>query len=77
MMDYLRTLDRPALEQLGITSWPYGYADCVRFHELDALNHVNNVVFLTWFETTSWAAEDFFTHYEQGYVTGPLRTRFY
>lgn len=50
-MDYLRTLNRSDLEKMGITDWPYGFADRVRFNELDALNHVNNVVFLTWFET--------------------------
>ena len=44
-------LDRPALEALGIEGFAYGYADRVRFYELDALNHVNNVVFLKWFET--------------------------
>ena len=26
-------------------------ADRVRFGELDALNHVNNVVYLRWYET--------------------------
>lgn len=26
-------------------------ADRVRFHELDALNHVNNATYLSWFET--------------------------
>ena len=35
----------------GITGWPYGLADRVRFYELDALNHVNNVAFLRWFES--------------------------
>ena len=29
----------------------FGYRDKVRFYELDALNHVNNTVFLRWFET--------------------------
>ncbi|MEM9425317.1 MAG: acyl-CoA thioesterase [Pseudomonadota bacterium] len=68
-MTYLKTLDRPALTALGIEGFAYGYADRVRFHELDALNHVNNVVFLRWFETirvryvvdyglTSYAADD-------------------
>ena len=32
--------------------WNYGLSDIVRFYELDALNHVNNVVYLKWFETT-------------------------
>ncbi|MCG6883216.1 MAG: acyl-CoA thioesterase [Silicimonas sp.] len=51
MTDYIDILDRPALEALGIDGYAYGYADRVRFYELDALNHVNNVVFLKWFET--------------------------
>ncbi len=51
MTDYLKPLDAKALEALSITGWPYGYADRVRFHELDALNHVNNAVFVRWFET--------------------------
>ena len=51
MTDYLTPLDKTALSALGIEGFFYGYADRVRFHELDALNHVNNVVFLRWFET--------------------------
>ena len=51
MTDFLTPLDRPALAALGIEGYAYGYTDRVRFHELDALNHVNNVVFLRWFET--------------------------
>lgn len=51
MTDYLTKLDRRALEAMGLDGWAYGFADRVRFHELDALNHVNNVVFLRWFET--------------------------
>jgi len=31
--------------------WPYAMADKVHFHELDSLNHVNNVVYFSWFET--------------------------
>ena len=50
-MKFLTTLDKPALEALGIEGFAYGYADRVRFGELDALNHVNNAVFLRWFET--------------------------
>ncbi len=50
-MQYLTPRDRPALEALGIEGWAYGFADRVRFYELDALNHVNNVTFLRWFET--------------------------
>ena len=48
---FLETLDAPALGAAGLVGWPYGYRDRVRFYELDALNHVNNVVFLRWFET--------------------------
>jgi len=51
MTEYLAPLDRPALNALGIEGFAYGYADRVRFHELDALNHVNNTVYLRWFET--------------------------
>ncbi|MEM6386808.1 MAG: thioesterase family protein [Pseudomonadota bacterium] len=51
MIEFLSTLDRADLSALGIEGFGYGYADRVRFHELDALNHVNNVVFLRWFET--------------------------
>ena len=48
---YLDHLDAAALTAAGLTGWPFGYRDRVRFHELDALNHVNNVIFLRWFET--------------------------
>lgn len=51
MTDYLKPLDRAALEAMGIEGFAFGYADRVRFGELDALNHVNNVVYLRWFET--------------------------
>ncbi len=50
MTDLLKTLNRPALEALGIEGFSYGYGDRVRFGELDALNHVNNAVYLRWFE---------------------------
>ena len=30
--------------------WVYGYADRVRFAEIDRLNHVNNLAYLQWFE---------------------------
>jgi acyl-CoA thioester hydrolase len=33
------------------SSWPLVLADKVRFAELDPLNHVNNVAYLTWFES--------------------------
>ena len=49
--DFLNALDRAALEERGITGWSYGLFDQVRFYELDALAHVNNVAYLRWFET--------------------------
>ena len=50
-LPFLTTLDAATLTAAGLAGWPYGYRDRVRFYELDALNHVNNVVFLRWFET--------------------------
>lgn len=50
MTEFIKILNREALEAAGVSGWAYGYRDRVRFHELDALNHVNNVVFLRWFE---------------------------
>ncbi len=45
-------LDRAQLQSVGVPEgWHYGMADRVRFHELDALNHVNNVAYFRWFET--------------------------
>lgn len=39
------------LRSVGVPDgWNFGQADRVRFHELDALNHVNNIVYLRWFE---------------------------
>ncbi|NDW52300.1 thioesterase family protein [Aliiroseovarius sp. PrR006] len=39
------------LQRAGVPEgWNFGQADRVRFHELDALNHVNNIVYLRWFE---------------------------
>ena len=35
-----------------IKGWPFGRMDKVRFSELDALNHVNNAVYMSWRETT-------------------------
>ncbi|MFV2052802.1 acyl-CoA thioesterase [Aliiroseovarius sp. YM-037] len=31
--------------------WTFGLANRVQFYELDALNHVNNAVYLRWFES--------------------------
>jgi acyl-CoA thioester hydrolase len=42
--DQLRALDVPE-------PWSFGMADKVRFGEIDALGHVNNAVYLRWYET--------------------------
>ncbi|MEM8630274.1 MAG: acyl-CoA thioesterase [Pseudomonadota bacterium] len=48
----LTPLRREALTAAGLPpEWGFGLRDQVRFHELDALGHVNNAVFLSWFET--------------------------
>lgn len=52
MTAFLTPLDASALREAGIPApWSYGMADRVRFGELDVLNHVNNVVYLRWYET--------------------------
>ena len=51
MPDFLTLLDTETLAEAGLSEFSFGYRDRVRFYELDALNHVNNVVFLRWFET--------------------------
>jgi len=51
MTSLLTPLDRTELSAEGLDGYAYGYRDRVRFYEIDALNHVNNVVFLRWFET--------------------------
>lgn len=49
---FLTPLTGPALRDAGVPDpWTFGMADRVRFGEIDALNHVNNVVYLRWFET--------------------------
>ena len=51
-MTFLTALDAPALRTLGVPEpWSYGRADKVRFGEIDALGHVNNVAYFRWFET--------------------------
>jgi acyl-CoA thioester hydrolase len=48
----LTPLDIPTLRARGVPAvFRIGQADRVRFHELDALDHVNNAVYLSWFET--------------------------
>ncbi len=50
-LTYNTPLDPAALVALGIPGdWPFGIAGRVRFTELDALGHVNNARFLSWFE---------------------------
>ena len=47
----LRPLDVPDLRAAGVPEpFAFGQADRVRFHELDALDHVNNATYLSWFE---------------------------
>ena len=50
-LPYLTQLTADDLQQFGIDGFSYGQADRVRFHELDSLNHVNNAVYASWFET--------------------------
>ena len=50
-LPYLTALDTAALQNQGIEGFTYGYADRVRFNELDSLNHVNNAIHVRWFET--------------------------
>ena len=49
---FLTPLTAQNLREAGIPEpWAYGMTDRVRFGELDALNHVNNVVTFKWYET--------------------------
>ena len=43
-------LTREDLGNLGLGDWALGWADTVRFGELDPLGHVNNAAYLVWFE---------------------------
>ncbi len=48
---YLTPLHADELRAAGIPApWSFGMADKVRFGEIDALQHVNNAVYLKWFE---------------------------
>jgi acyl-CoA thioester hydrolase len=50
-LTHLTPLDANVLRKLGIPEpWPIGFADRVRFTELDPLGHVNNAAYLGWFE---------------------------
>lgn len=51
MSEHQTSLSPAELSDAGLSGFAFGYRDKVRFYELDALNHVNNVVFLKWFET--------------------------
>ncbi|WP_425090421.1 acyl-CoA thioesterase [Tropicimonas sp. S265A] len=47
----LAPLSPDELRALGVPEpWNFGMRDRVRFHEIDALNHVNNAVCFSWFE---------------------------
>ncbi len=51
-LPFLTPITTPHLRAAGIPEpWGYGIVDRVRFGELDALNHVNNAAYLTWFES--------------------------
>jgi acyl-CoA thioester hydrolase len=50
-LPFLTPIFSDDLRAAGIPApWGFGLADRVRFHELDALNHVNNAAYLSWFE---------------------------
>jgi len=68
MHDHQTLLTSSDLADSGLDGFAYGYRDRVRFYELDALNHVNNVVFLKWFETirVSYAISRGLTTYSHG-----------
>ncbi len=52
MLRYHVPLEAQKLRTLGIPEpWTFGLADRVRFAEIDALGHVNNTAYLTWFES--------------------------
>lgn len=51
-LPYLTPLSPDQRTAAGVTpDFPFAIADRVRFHELDVLDHVNNAVYLSWFET--------------------------
>jgi acyl-CoA thioester hydrolase len=50
-LTYLAPLPLETLRAHGVGEpFRFGHADRVRFHELDVLDHVNNAVYLSWFE---------------------------
>jgi len=51
-LPFLTPLSPDQLHAAGVPDgWSFGMADIVRFHELDSLNHVNNVAYFRWFES--------------------------
>ncbi len=45
-------LDAAAVDKLGVDGdWRFGLRDFVRFSDVDAFRHVNNAVYMRWFET--------------------------
>lgn len=51
-LPFVTPLSPEQIAQAGLPGhWSFGYADKVRFNELDLLNHVNNLSYLAWFET--------------------------
>jgi len=50
-LPFLTTLSETELRGAGIPApWSFGFADKVRYGEIDMLQHVNNGVYLKWFE---------------------------
>ncbi|MDB2369202.1 acyl-CoA thioesterase [Octadecabacter sp.] len=69
MIPYLTPLDVAQLRGAGIPApWTFGVADRVRFAEIDALNHVNNVVYLRWYETLR---VQYLEHFDLYTLAGP------
>lgn len=51
MTPYLTPLNSDDLRSAGIPApWTFGIQDTVRYGEIDMLQHVNNTVYLKWFE---------------------------
>jgi acyl-CoA thioester hydrolase len=71
---FLTPLTGEALRDAGVPEpFRLGQADRVRFRELDVLDHVNNAVYLTWFEGFRVA---YFRHFEIGDYSGGARPVF-
>ncbi|RYH03448.1 acyl-CoA thioesterase [Salipiger sp. IMCC34102] len=64
---FLTPLDADQLRGVGIPDpWRFGMADQVRFGEIDALQHVNNAVYLKWFENLRILYFQQFTLWNEG-----------